>query len=622
MLDAMTRCVLYARQSSGDDEQSESVDLQLAKLKALATARGWEIVGEYSDLDISGKTYPDTPDARALSALDDVFKDWSAGRKDIYRQGLGRLMANLDGVDAILVWDLTRLMRPLRGSHLESYMVQSLKKHNIKVVQLDGGEVDFSSFENSLIVTITGMINDEQIRIQREKQMGAYRSMRDRGQQCSGPAPVGYRRVNNTMEVDEKGAQVVRDAYTLFLNGEGLSRICRRLNEVHKYSTMPGNLKQLLKRPVYCGLAYNSAGDLIPASPALPIISEADWRRAQAMMAGGKRGYVSKRMNALSGLMRCGTCGSTMNVVSVPLRRGGRALTLRCNRVDQGVNQDELCKIAGVRYRGEDVEGEGIVEIPVEPFDRHVLKSMATNGSEPSWKSIGLHEALMPLVAMTLLDTLREQSDKDEIGKRIAEIEMRLTGLHQNKSNLTTLVGDGLLTLDEARAKLEAISKEEAALHSEMTDAIALLTGTSDDDMAVAYAMIKMIQDGTLPTAQYKVLAHRTFRRITCHSCCVVVELMDGTELVIEKIRRAGVMLMPPVKMDLIPLSDGSHRLEVSYYYSSYFTGKDDDLDVLASSDRIKIYSVGHNNRPEGKDGAKSRLIRDGWDRDRGEGLI
>lgn len=618
----MTRCVLYARQSSGDDEKSESVDLQLARLKALAASRGWNVAGEYSDLDISGKTYPDTPDARALSALDEVFKQWSAGRKDIYRKGLGELLGRLDGIDAILVWDITRLMRPLRGSHLESYIVQTLKRHNVRVIQIDGGEVDFSSFENSLIVTITGMINDEQIRIQREKQMGAYKAMRDRGQQCSGPAPVGYRRANGTMEIEEKGAQIVRDAYTLFLAGEGLSRICRRLNEVHKYNTMPGNLKQLLKRPVYCGLAYNSAGDLIPASPALPIISEADWRRAQAMMAGGKRGYVSKRMNALSGLMRCGTCGSTMNVVSVPLRRGGRALTLRCNRVDQGVNEDELCKIAGVRYRGEDVEGEGVVEIPVEPFDRHVLKSLATNGSEPAWKSIGLHEALMPLVALTLLDTLREQSDKDEIGKRIAEIEMRLTGLHQNKGNLSTLVGDGLLSLDDARAKLEALSKEEAALHSEMTDSIALLTGTSDDDMAVAYAMIKMIQDRTLPTAQYKVLAHRTFRKITCHSCCVVVELMDGTELVIEKIRRAGVMLMPPVKMDLIPLSDGSHRLEVSYYYSSYFTGKDDDMDVLASSDRVKVYSVGHNNRPEGKDGAKSRLIKEGWERDKNDGLI
>ena len=136
---------LYGRQSSGDDEKSESVDLQLARLKALAASRGWDVAGEYSDLDISGKCYPDTTDAVAMSRLDDAFNEWASGRRDIYRKGLGELFSRLDEADAILVWDITRLMRPLRGSHLESYIVQTLKKHNVKVIQLYGGEVDFSS---------------------------------------------------------------------------------------------------------------------------------------------------------------------------------------------------------------------------------------------------------------------------------------------------------------------------------------------------------------------------------------------------------------------------------------------------------------------------------------------
>ena len=176
-----------------------------------------------------------------------------------------------------------------------------------------------------------------------------------------------------------------------------------------------------------------------------------------------------------------------------------------------------------------------------------------------------------------------------------------------------TLVGDGLLNLDDARGKLEAISKEEAALQSDMEDTIGLMTSTTDD-MAIAYAMVKMIQDGTLPTSQYRLLAHRAFKRITCFASCVKVELADGTSIVIEKIRRAGIMVMPPVKMDLVPLSDGSHRLEVSYYYSSYFTGKDDLPNVIAMTDRLKVYSIGHNNKPEGKDGIKSKLMREGWD--------
>ena len=565
----MTRCVLYGRQSSGDDERSESVDLQLARLKAMANERGWTIAGEYSDLDISGKTYPDTTDARALSQADGVFMEWSKGRKDVYRRGLGELMVRLHEVDAILVWDITRLMRPLRGSYLESYIVQTLKKHNVKVIQLDGGEVDFSSFENSLIVTITSMINDNQLKIQREKQMGAYKVLRDRGVQCAGPAPLGYRRERGTMVVDQAGAEAMREAYRLCLNGDGISRICRYINSKYGVSVMPSNLKTMLKRPVYCGLAYNSEGELIPATPSLPIIGEADWRRAQLLLAGKTHGYVRKRLNALSGLMRCGYCGGVMNVVSVPVKAGGNALTLRCNRVDQGVATERLCKVAGVRYRAMDVTGEQAVEVPADPIDRHIGKSLATVGIDPEWQSIGLHEALMPLCALTLLEVIKAESDKGELAKEQARLEMSLRKTRLAKSNLTTLVGDGLLTLDDARSKLESLADEERSLSSKLAEVVSMMSRTSEDDLAKAYALINAIREGTLPSAHYRILARSVFRRINCYASCVVVELADGTPLIIEKIRRAGVMTMPPVRMDLIPMSDGTHRLEVRYYYSS-----------------------------------------------------
>ena len=622
MIEKKYTCVLYARQSSGDDERSESVDLQLARLKAMAASRGWTVIGEYSDLDISGKCYPDTVDARALSQVDTVFREWSDGRKDVYRRGLGELMGRLNEADAVLVWDITRLMRPLRGSYLESYIVQRLKMHHCKVIQLDGGEVDFSSFENSLIVTITSMINDNQLKIQREKQMGAYKAMRDRGQQCSGPAPLGYRRERGTMVVDTAGAEAMREAYRLCLNGDGISRICRQLNGKYRLNVMPSNLKKMLKRPVYAGLAYNSDGDLIPASPSLPIVSEADWRRAQLLLSGKTHGYVRKRINALSGLMRCGYCGGAMNVVSIPTKKGDKALTLKCNRVDQGVATNDLCRVAGVRYRAHDIQDEATVDVPAEPFDRHAMKSLATVGIDPSWRSIGLHEALMPLCTLTLLDVIRAESDKGELAKEQARLEMSLQKTRQNKGNIATLVGDGLMSLDDARSKLESLADEERSLSVKLAEVASRLASSSRDDLAKAYALIYMIKEGTLPTSQYRVLAHKVFRKITCYAACVVVEMIDGTAITIEKIRRAGVMTMPPYRMDLVPLSDGSHRLEISYYYSSYFAGKDDLPNVIAMTDRLKVYSIGHNNRPEGKDGIKSKLMREGWDRDHENGLV
>lgn len=72
----MVKAIIYARQSSGDEEQSASVDQQIANCKRLAEDNDLTVVGIYSDLNISGKTYPDTTEAIALAAVDIAYKTW------------------------------------------------------------------------------------------------------------------------------------------------------------------------------------------------------------------------------------------------------------------------------------------------------------------------------------------------------------------------------------------------------------------------------------------------------------------------------------------------------------------------------------------------------------------
>ena len=55
------RVIIYARQSSGEDDISASVEQQIMNCQQLARECGYSVTGIFRDLNISGKFYPDTP---------------------------------------------------------------------------------------------------------------------------------------------------------------------------------------------------------------------------------------------------------------------------------------------------------------------------------------------------------------------------------------------------------------------------------------------------------------------------------------------------------------------------------------------------------------------------------
>ena len=103
------KAVIYARQSSGKDDVSESVEAQIANCRKLAEKEKLEIVGIYKDLNTSGETYP--TGAEAIAHLDSAYKNWvlAQSSKKTFRTGLGEAIAMFPTVDILLVDELTRL---------------------------------------------------------------------------------------------------------------------------------------------------------------------------------------------------------------------------------------------------------------------------------------------------------------------------------------------------------------------------------------------------------------------------------------------------------------------------------------------------------------------------------
>ena len=87
---------IYARQSSGDDDKSISVDQQIENCKRLAAENRLNVNEVYQDLNTSGRLY--WAGGEYLAQKDVVYQDWvkETKKKNKYRIGLGKLFSNLN----------------------------------------------------------------------------------------------------------------------------------------------------------------------------------------------------------------------------------------------------------------------------------------------------------------------------------------------------------------------------------------------------------------------------------------------------------------------------------------------------------------------------------------------
>ena len=89
------RAIIYARQSSGADDYSESVEVQITNCRNLAAREHITVVEIFSDLNISGKTYPEG--WNDLAFRDQAFQRWLAqnSSRRSTRIGFGKVMMRL-----------------------------------------------------------------------------------------------------------------------------------------------------------------------------------------------------------------------------------------------------------------------------------------------------------------------------------------------------------------------------------------------------------------------------------------------------------------------------------------------------------------------------------------------
>ena len=323
------RVGLYIRLSreDGDKEESSSVTNQREILKRYVSEQeNFFIVKEYVDDGWTGTNF-DRPKFK------EMIEDIEAGI-----------------IDTVITKDLSRLGRERLG--VGHYTEIYFPEHNVRYIALldnidtyiDSGMNDMAPFK--------GVINDMYVRDISKKIRSSLTERRKAGNFLGVTAPYGYQKDPNNkfhLIINEKEAEVVKRVFSLYLEGNGLTKIAqiltkdgvpvpgesRDIGKTRKtalYSSWKQTtIRRILDNRVYLGelvqfkrrkINYKSKRRItVPEEERYickgtheAIINEDDFNVVQSILKKNKSFKGTKHDYLFKGLLYCAECGARLNV--------------------------------------------------------------------------------------------------------------------------------------------------------------------------------------------------------------------------------------------------------------------------------------------------------------------
>ncbi|MCM1122040.1 MAG: recombinase family protein [Eubacterium sp.] len=300
--------VIYARYSS-HNQTEQSIEGQLRDCYAFAERQGLQVVGEYIDRAITGRT-DDRPEFQRMIA--------DARKRQFQR---------------VVVWKLDRFARDRYDSAIYKH---KLKQYGVKVLSAMEN-IGEGSTGVILEALLEGMAEQYSLDLS-EKVLRGQRESRLKGHFLGGHTPMGYKVENMRLVVDERTAPTVRYIFEEYAKGTPKKQIIAELNArgIRNSAGKPltdSSIQGLLKNKKYIGI-YEHGGEKV-AGGCDALIDEELFNKVQKRIDKVKHAPAASKAKTkylLQGKIFCGYCGSSMNGESGRGRLGDTYYYYSCRK--------------------------------------------------------------------------------------------------------------------------------------------------------------------------------------------------------------------------------------------------------------------------------------------------
>ncbi len=390
----LVKAVVYTRVSEDRSGVGRSVTEQEAECRAECARRGWEVVEHFPDTDRSASRY-----ARRAREGFQACCDYLATHP----------------VDALVTWEASRSTRDLAVY----VQLRDLCRRRGILWSYSGRLYDLNDAGDQFATGLDALLSEQESARTQKRVSRAMRANAAAGRP-HGRHLFGYRRIYDpatgrllSVELNESEAAVVRETARRVLEGESMASVLRDLNSRGVRSLTggpinPDGMQHFLTNPAYAGKRVHQ-GNVVGEAIWPAIHDETTWWRLQALLADPRRrnnrtGHDVKHL--LSGIAKCGICGSPMYVW---LNRG--RLTYECRAAMHLAR-----KAAPVDQMVLDVLRDGLSQ----PGHRHVLVAgEPSTGADGPWAAAAATRAR--------LETFYDSAAAGEItAAALARIEQKL----------------------------------------------------------------------------------------------------------------------------------------------------------------------------------------------------
>jgi site-specific DNA recombinase len=362
------RAAVYCRISEDREGSGLGVERQRDDCEAMAKGRGWDVAGLYVDNDVS-----------AFSGK--------------VRHEYQRLLHDIEdgSIEAVVVWHLDRLHR--QPKELESF-IDLVERHGVALASVSG-EHDLSTPEGRLHARILGAVarmesEHKSRRIKRKKVESAKAGLPSGG----GNRAYGYSADQLTVVPDE--ATIIREAADRLLAGDSLRSVVLDLNARRCFTSqgkpwIARSLKRVLTSPRTAGLREHPDVGTVRAVWE-PILERETYDRLCAVLNDPRRDHRRRgrpRRHLLSGILRCGECGTRMVAgptppgrsrvyICMPPPQGCQKVVIVADWVEEFVSREVMIVLRNVRLVDSQPPNNGRDDLDSVAQDEALLNELAT----------------------------------------------------------------------------------------------------------------------------------------------------------------------------------------------------------------------------------------------------
>jgi site-specific DNA recombinase len=312
---------IYPRVSTEDQSRfGFSLDEQEESLKRLCEWKGYKIYKVYREEGVSAKSMN-------RPKFQEMIQDMKDGK-----------------INKILVYKLDRLTRSIQDLETICKLLEEYKCD----LESECEEINTSTPTGVFFMRMTTILAQLEIERTSERTKFGLMGAAKKGH-FSGKAPIGYRKINKELVIDEVESEVVKDIFKSYLSGQSVCTITKRLNEKNALNRnwRTTTIDRMLSNYIYAGNYQHRKRiqneETILLEDVCPvIIDKHDFELVQKQKEKNLKNYTRKHTYVYMQKIVCSKCNKIMGGSSTTSKNKPTQIYYKCNCCNTRINEKKI----------------------------------------------------------------------------------------------------------------------------------------------------------------------------------------------------------------------------------------------------------------------------------------